>query len=205
MDAEIRTGPGLYSDGTKGVLPRAGRQGEVIVADYLGRYAEASRRGNLFMANAIVTAPVIFSTAAGTGGPLIWNGSATTYVSIVAVSYAVTTASGVVGALGFTGNSGQTSAPTSTTAIDSRANLFIGGPASAATPFRVGTPTNAGAFLLPFASITTATTAVPIGNPWIEIGGAITIPPNAWASVAASATLTSLVAQIAVLYQEFPL
>jgi hypothetical protein len=204
MDAEFRTGPGLYSDGTKGVIPRTGRQGEVIVADYLGRYAEASRRGNLFMANAIVTSPVIFSTAAGTGGPIIWNGSTTTNVSIVAVSYAVTTASGAVGALGFTGNSGQTSAPGSTTAIDSRANLYIGGAASGATPYKVGTPTNAGAFFMPFAQITTATTAVPIGNPWIEIGGAITIPPNCWVSVAGSATLTSLVAQIGILFQEFP-
>jgi hypothetical protein len=205
MDAEFRTGPGLYADGTKGVIPRVGRQGEVIVADYLGRYGEASRRGGIFLANAIVTAPVIFSTAAGTGGPLIWNGSATSYVSILAVSYAITTASGVVGALGFTGNSGQTSAPTATTVIDGRTNGFIGGAASAATPYRVGTPTNAGNFFFPFADITTGATSVPVGNTWVEIGGLITIPPNCWAAVAASATLTSLVVQIGVAYQEFPI
>jgi len=157
------------------------------------------------MATAIVTAPVVFTTAAGTGGPLIWNGSTNKLVSVLKVGYGVTTVSTVAAALGLTGNTGQTSAPTSTTAIDSRANLYLGGPASAATPYRVGTPTNAGGFFIPFGALHTgALTVDNTGMYWVDIAGAITAPPNSWVSVAASATATTTVVQVTMIWEELP-
>jgi hypothetical protein len=169
-------------------------------------YGDASLNKRLFMATAIVTAPVIFSTAAGTGGPLLWNGSSTVNARIIKVGFAVTTASTVAGALGFTGNTGQTSAPSSTTAIDSTANLFIGGPKSACTPYRVGTVTNAGNFLLPFAQITTgALTVTESTFNWIDLQRAITVPPGAWCSPAGSATLSTAVLQIGIIWEEISL
>src|SRR5580765_3622643 len=90
-------------------------------------YGDASYNRRLFAAYAIVTAPVIFSTAAGTGGPLLWNGSVNVNARILRVGFAVSTASAAAGALGFTGATGQTAAPSSTTAIDSVTNLYVGG------------------------------------------------------------------------------
>lgn len=202
MDLNGMVGPATVGDGTDRVI-RLGKRGQVITADGQARYFEASSRGTLFVAHAIVTAPVIWSTAAATGGPLIWNGSAAVDVNLIALSAVITTASTVAGALGITGTSGQTAAPTSTTAIDSRGSLLISGGTSQSTPYRLGTPAAAGGFFLPVLPIgTNAVTAQ--FNTWTDIGGAVTIPPNCWASVAGSATLSTLVAQIGLVYEEIP-
>ena len=115
---------------------------------------KASRNGRVFMAQAIVTAPVIWTTEAGTGGPLLWNGTsgATAVMArLLAVGVGITVVSTVAAALGITGGPGQTAAPTSTTAIDSTANLLIGGGASACTAYRIGTTVD-NKFFLPFAT-----------------------------------------------------
>lgn len=160
----------------------------------------------MFMAHANVTAPVIYTTAAGTGGPLLWNGSTTVNAVLLAVGYGLTVAPTVAAALGITGNSGQTVAPTTTTVIDSRSNGYIGGAAGQCTPYRIGTPVNAGGFFFPFAQLNTGalTTAIGAMN-WIDLGGAIIVPPNCWAAIAASATATTTVGSFALLYAEVPI
>jgi hypothetical protein len=117
-----------------------------------------------YMARAIVTAPVIFSTAAGTGGPLLWNPGATltapnkAVARLLKIGCAVTTASTVAGSLGLTGGFQGTTAPSSTTTIDSSANMTIGdvGHPSQVNVYRVGTPAAAGSWFLPIFNISTA-------------------------------------------------
>ncbi len=168
-------------------------------------YGDASLGKRLYAATAIVTAPVIFSTAAGTGGPLLWNGSVNVFARILKVGFAVSTVSTVAGALGFTGATGQAAAPGSTTAIDSTSNLFIGGVKSSCTVYRVGTPTNAGTFFLPFGQITTAAlTTSESGTNWFDVNRMITVPPGAWISLAGSATLTTTVMQASIIWEEIP-
>lgn len=200
-----QVGPQLASDGSP-IPIRAGRLGEQIVSELNGRYYEQASRGRLYHAFAIVTAPVIFSTAAGTGGPLIWNPSTSgVNVSVLAVTCGLTVVTTVAAALGLTGNTGQTSAPTSTTAIDQRSSALIGGQSSISTPYRVGTPTNAGGFFLPLLQLHTgALTVDNLGMGFIDIGGAIVCPPGAWVSIAASATATTTVGQLGMLYAEIP-
>lgn len=184
---------------------RVGRQGEQIVSQLNGRYYELARHGRLFSAHANVTAPVIYTTAAGTGGPLLWNGSANVNAVLLAVTIGISVVTTVAAALGITGGSGQSAAPTATTAIDSRANLKIGGAASQATPYRIGTPAAAGSFFLPFANLHTgALTVDNLGSVWVDLGGAIVVPPQSWASVAASATATTTVAHIGLVWAEVP-
>lgn len=169
-------------------------------------YGEASLNERVFMARAIVTAPVIFSTAAGTGGPLLWNGTSDKIARILKVGFAVTTASTVAGALGLTGATGQTAAPASTTAADTTANLSLGAPASSCTPYRVGTPTNAGTWFLPFGQITTGALTVSRDSiNWIDINRLITVPPGCWVSLAGSATLSTAVIQCALVWEEISL
>jgi hypothetical protein len=202
-----QVGPALVGDGVTTQPVRQGRLGDAIVTELHGRYYEQASRGNLFLATAIVTGPVIFTTAAGTGGPLVWNPSSSgVNVSVLAITCGVTVVTTVAAALGLTGNTGQTSAPTSTTAIDSRQNCRIGGAPSQSTPYRVGTPTNAGAFFFPLLSLHTGALTVDTGQvAFIDVGGVIVCPPGSWVSVAASATATTTVAQLGMIYAEIPI
>jgi hypothetical protein len=202
---DTRTGPVIQSDGAGDQPLRQSRMGGLVVTDAHGRYFEQGSRRNLFRAHAIVTAPVIYTTAAGTGGPLLWNSSSTVNCAILSVGFGVTVVTTVAAALGLTGNTGQTSAPTATTAIDSSGNCYIGGPPSACTAFRVGTPTNAGNFFFPFADLHTgALTVDNVGMHWIDIGGCIIVPPGAWCSIAASATATTAVGSFGLMWEEVP-
>lgn len=197
-------GPVAGTDGSQPNL-RQERTGGLVTADAHGQLAEASTRGALFFAHAIVTAPTIYSTAAATGGPLLWNSSTNKNISLLKIGLGITVVTTVAAALGITGNTGQTSAPASTTAIDSSGNLLLGGPASAVNAYRIGTPTNAGNRFIPFANLHTgALTVDSLGMVWIDVAGAITCPPNSWISIAASATASTTVMQACMIWEELP-
>jgi len=199
---EVSTG--VAADGTTQKI-RLGKNRELIMGLAHGQYAEASRRGNLFMAQAIVTAPVIWSTEAGTGGPLLWNGSSNVNASILAVGISHTIVTTVAAAIGLTGGNGQSAAPTSTTAIDSTGNLLVGGAGSACTAYRVGTTVD-NKWFMPLGSFHTgALTVDTFGLGWIDLGGLLTVPPGSYVSVAASATATTLVMQACIIWEEFPI
>jgi hypothetical protein len=165
-------------------------------------------RGNIYAAYAIVTAPVIYSTAANTGGPLLWNGSSGNQkvnAFLLSVTFGLSVASTVAGALGLTGNTGQSSAPGSTTAIDAVANLTVGGQSPACTAYRIGTPTNPGNFFVPIGMVHTgALTVDTVDENYYNFNGAVVVPPGAWVSLAGSATLTTAVMQIGLIWAEVP-
>ena len=180
-------------------------------------YYDWARRGQVFIAYATVTSPTIWSTAAGTGGPLLWNNSgpvtATSTTTapkavnavLLGLGVGITTASGAASALGITG--GISVAPTSTTAIDGSGNLNTGsGITAACNTYRKGTVATAGAWFMPTHGIGTgAVTLSSISPQWVDLGGSIVVPPGSWASVAASATATSAVLDIALIWAEIPL
>lgn len=185
---------------------RMGRQGDLITSQLHGRYYEQTLRGRLYTAHAIVTAPVIYTTAAGTGGPLLWNGSTTHRAVILAVGWGLSTASAAAAILGLTGGTGQTAAPGSTTAIDSVKNCYLGGAASACTAYRVGTPSAAGNFFHPLGDLNTgAVTTRPGSMNWVDLGGLFVIPPGGWISLAGSATATSAVINAGLIWEEVPI
>jgi len=189
-------------------------------------YLAHSRAGNVFVAQAIITAPVGYGTAAGTGGPLLWNGTggiATNQFAgggsytaqknqvdaiILGVSWAVTTAETTTNiAIGVTGGSGQTAAPTSTTAIDGLSSTkFASGITSpACNAYRIGTVAAAGAFFMPLATLsTTAVTAMLHQPNYVDLAGLFYIQPQGWFSVTASATGTAAVLQIGLVWAEQP-
>lgn len=177
-------------------------------------YYDWAQQGRLFTAFASVTSPVIYSTAAGTGGPLLWNNSVNTAASqnrvnavILGVSVVVTTASGVASALGLTGATGQTAAPSSTSAITASGPGYINGTITpVCNVYSVGTPTNAGTFFFPTHTLDTGAVTVNNAGPaWVDVGGAIVVPPGSWCSVAAVATATSAVCKIGLMWVEIPI
>ena len=196
-------GTGIAADGTTQRI-RLGQNRELIMGLAHGKYAEAAQRGTLFMAHAIVTAPVIYTTEAGTGGPLLWNGSSTIKANILGVGITHTVVTTVAASIGLTAGWGQSAAPTTTTAIDSTGNLLIGGAASACTAYRVGT-TVENKWFMPLAAFHTgALTVDTFGLGWFDLDGMIVVPPNSFVSVAASATATTLVMQACIVWEEIP-
>ena len=201
---QIAVGPQAASENAV-VTSRGGRTGEQIISALQGRYYENAVRGNLFQAHAIVTAPVVYTTAAGTGGPLLWNNTTTHNAVLLAVSMSSSVVTTVAAGLGITGNTGETAGPGTTTAIDSNRNLLLGGPASRMSLYRIGTPASAGNFFFPLWQVHTgALTVDTTGTQWIDLGGCIIVPPRGWASIAASATASTLVANFGMIYAEVP-
>jgi hypothetical protein len=164
--------------------------------------------GQIFCASGAVT-PGLYSGTAQTG-PLLWNGSAvgggrgvTAY--LLALSYGMTVASTVAGALGLTGAAGQPAAPTSITSIGVVGNLRVGGPAPQCTAYNAGTVVNAGTFFLPTGQAgTAALTAEIMDDNFIHLGGVIAVPTSAWAAVAATAALTGATIDVGLVWLEVP-
>lgn len=171
---------------------------------------QSGGRGNVFAAYANVTALGLWSTAAGTGGPLLYNGSGTggakgVTAYILSVSYGLAVAATVAGAVGLTG--GATTAPTSTTAIDSVASLrlVVGAPTPQCSVYRIGTPSAAGTFFLPMGQVGTAPLTAEIADDnFIHLGGAIEVSPGFFIAPAASAVLTTAVMQVGLVWMEVP-
>jgi hypothetical protein len=203
---DTRTGPVVQSDGAGDQPLRQSRMGALVVQDAHGRLWESASRRNLFMAHAIVTSPVAYTTTAGLGGPLLWNGSSTVNASILGVGWGLTTASAAAAVLGITAGIGQVQAPTSTTAIDTSGNMYLTGPAPACSVYRVGTVTNAGTRFLPLGAIHTgAVTVDTTPAQWVWLEGSMIIPPNCYAAVAASVVATTAVMQIGLIWEETPI
>jgi len=207
------TGPGLsfpaaaQRSGSATGSP-LGNVNELLTSNVLGEYAHLVKAGKVFSAYALVTAPVIYSTAAGTGGPLIWNrpGSGIDAHILAAGFGGLTTAATAAGSVGLTGNGGQVVAPTSTTAIDGIQNNLVGGGATQmGGVYRVGTPANAGVGIMGLAAVGTgAITAVEIAVAWVELKGTFIIPPGSWGSLAGNATLTAGVMALFLVWAELP-
>ena len=185
---------------------RGGKDLDLIASEYQPKYYSQVLDGRVFSALGTLTSPVIYSTAAGTGGPLLWNSSTTVNIVVISVGIDVTTASGVAGSIGLTGGFQGTSAPGSTTAIDAGPkNMLLGGPASSITAYRKGTVANAGGFYIPLFNVSTGAVSINTGWTYTDVGGIIVVPPQYYVSVATSATLTSMVSNIGLQWVEVPL
>lgn len=167
-------------------------------------YFHYAREGAVFGAQAIVTSPVVYSTAAGTGGPFLWNNTTNLEAVLIGITCAVTTVSTAAAALGITGGvQAANISPAATTAIDSSGNLRIGGNSPGMTLYRTATPSSAGTFFLPLLGLSTG--ALTVDNEllgFIDLQGLVVVPPGSWVSVAASATASTTVAQLGMIWVE---
>lgn len=201
------TGPALSfptaSFPGQSVANPSGISGEQLYSLLSPVYSTLVKSGRVHYGYATLTAPVIYTTAAGTGGPLIQNpASSGVDVHILAISAITVVASAVAGGVGFTGAAGTVS---STTAIDASGNALAGGPNSSVNVYRVGTPATVGSFFMPILQTDTGALTVSNMTPaFTIIDGAFVIPPGMWGSVAASATLTTLQLSVGLLWAELP-
>lgn len=203
MSPVVTVGGGFSAaDGTP-MRARGGRGSEQIVSELMAPYYEAVRAGIVFGALAqTVTAPVIWSTAAGSGGPFVYNGSTTKNLVLLAAGFSTLVASAVAGTLGIA--TGLTALPTSLTAADARWNAYAGGAASQATPYRIATPSAAATSFFPLIRASTTALTAETGLSFIETKGLVVVPPGGFMTVAGSATLTTLQMAAALIWMEVP-
>ncbi len=204
MQISGSVGPSFNSDGV-GTQPfRQGRTGELNMTEVHGRYYEQCRRGNLFYARAIVTAPAGIASSNGVGGPLLWNGSNAIVAVPLAITFCQSVVSTVAAPIGlFLG--AQATQPTSTTVIDSSGSCLVGGSAPAASVYRVGTLSVVPPNFFPLANVGTGSlTAGKDAPQWIDLGGCFTLPVGTYCAVGSSATLSTLAAQVGLIWEEVP-
>jgi len=183
----------------------AGAMGELSVSELLGKYATLVKSQKVFYTSAIITAPVIFSTA-GQLGPMIWNRTGSGLdAHILAVSVgSPTTASTVAGAISYASNT-QPTQPTTATAL-TVTNAYSSGGSSQMFAFSTATilvaPTN-----VPFPLFAVNTGAITTGSLtscFVDLGGMFVVPPGNVGYVCGNATLTAGVFTIGVLWAELP-
>jgi hypothetical protein len=184
----------------------AGAMGELSMSELLGKYATLTKLGRVYYTSAIITAPVIFSTA-GQLGPMLWNrpgSNVDAHLLGVGVS-SPTTASAVAGALSYASNT-QATVPTSATSLTVM-NAYAGGPQSAmggvfSTATILVAPTN-----VPFPLVAVNTGAITTGSLtqcFVDLGGVFQVSQGAIGYICGNATLTSGVFTIGLLWAELP-
>ena len=183
-----------------------GAVGELAVSEILAKYATLTKSKRVFYTSAIITAPVIFSTAAQLG-PMLWNrpGSGVD-AHILAVSVgSPTTASTVAGAISWASQT-QATVPTTATALTVM-NAYAGGGVSAmggvfSTATILVAPTNVP---VPIVAVNTgAITTGALTQCMVDLGGAFQVGPGSVGYVCGNATLTAGVFTIGLLWAELP-
>lgn len=173
-------------------------------------YYQLARAGQVFVATAALTGMTAFGTAAATGGPLLWNntgqaagGTSKVLAIILGVSLGWTTAPGAAGVVGITWGTGQTSAPTSTTTITGVGCTRPGfNQTPACNVYNKGTVANAGVAFLATHEVDATATAGITGGLIEPLDGLIIASPGDWVSVAAGATISTMVADISLIWAE---
>lgn len=204
------TGPGLSfparAQAGNLVGTPTGFVGEQLVSELLGKYASLVKSGKVFYTSAIITAPVLFSTAAQLG-PMLWNkpGSGLdAHILAIGVGQP-TVASTVAGALGWASGV-QPTAPTTPTAILTN-NAYAGGGASQMAAVNSGGTVIVlpAPLFLPLTGVNTgAITTQAVSSSFVDVGGGLIVGPGNVGYVCASATLTSGVFTIGLLWAELP-
>ncbi len=188
---------------------RQGGLGDVIVSELQGRYYEQSRNGRIYIAQAISTTPIVYTNVIGGSQPILWNGSSDINASLLFVTYSLTAETTTTGsALGIIGNTGQVSAPSSTTAIDGMRCLYLGGPQPRCTAYQKGTVVNAPTSIMPIGSLHSGGIATDNASVTftVDLGGAFIAPPNSWIGFGVTVVpTTSSVATITFVWAEIPI
>lgn len=193
-----------------------GLVGELAASTVLGRYGTLVKAQKVFYTSAIITSPVVFTTA-GQLGPIIWNkpGSGLD-AHILAISVGQPTAvSAVSGAIGYA-SAVQATQPTlaGTSAPIVAVNAYAGGGPSQMAAILAGSTGNVvtvtvlpAPIFLPLVGIegiATVTTALSSPNTSVDIAGSLIIGPGNVGYLCASATLTTLAVTIGIMWAELP-
>ena len=204
MLAEIRVGPFTGADGS--VQPaRSDRVGAMVVTDAHGRYTEASRLGNLFVASNVAAQAVSVALTTTYTGLVICNPIGNTKnLVMLGCNYALSVAPAAIAPLFLIAGYSATANVTHTTPLASpgiqNCLLGTGAPATAKadSAATIVNPT----YLVPLGSGFTAAALYATTPSWIDLGGQFVLPPGAWIAIGA---LTAVTGFGGFLWEEMPI
>lgn len=195
-----------YSEGTVGPIAAADgallstrfdKSRATVITDAHARYAEAARRGNLFVAHNVAAGAVSVALATTYTGLAVSNPLGNTKnAELLGVGFALTVAPAAIASLHLIGGYSATSAVAHTTPLASPGiqNALLGtGAASSMKADSAATVVNPG-YLLPLMGGFTAAALPSSPMVWFDIAGLIVLPPGAWAAIGALTAVTGFAA-----------
>jgi hypothetical protein len=189
---------------TNQIVPRAGRSGATVVQNAHGRYMEAVKRGNVFIAHNVAAQAVSVALATTYTGLMLSNpANSGKDLVLLGAQFAISVAEVAIATQHLIGGWSAT-AVTHTTPLAAPGiqNAYLGGAAGVAKVDSAATiPTPA--YILPIRS---GFTAGALGGPGmgqiVDLGGLIVIPPGGFIGIGA---LTAVTGFGALIWEETPI
>jgi hypothetical protein len=187
-----QVGPSAWNAADGGSLEvRQGRTGDIIVSEYLPRYAEAASRGVLFNAANQAAQAVTVALATTYTGLCLYNPPQSGVLLVpLKVKYALTVAPAAIASIGLIQGYSATGGVTALTArLTPSSNLIGGQPGKgiALNQATIVTPT----WLMQLVDGFTAA-ALPAPSPVVDLEGLFVIPPGGFIAVGALTAVTGL-------------
>lgn len=184
--------PGPVADGVLAQI-RFDKTRAQVTADAHGRYAEAARRGTLFIASNTAAQVTTVALAATYTGLCISNPLGNTKnAELLGVGFAISVAQAAIATLHLIGGYSATANVTHTAALAAPGiqNCLLGtGPASTMKADTSATITNPG-YVLPLLGGFTAGAFGASPVVWLDLAGLIVLPPGAWAALGSLTSVT---------------
>jgi hypothetical protein len=210
IEAQVMPGVPNFSDGSPGPLSR-GKQGELLVNEVNGRFAELTRRGALFhsVTGSVTVASALLSPlAASTGQPILGLlNPANSGRNLIIVKAGIVTVSGTPGGPMLWNFTTAAAAITATANISPLPGMLSNASTSVAKGYSATALTGLAAAMsvLKHASKTPAIAAAFIdGKALDDVDGDIVVPPGSMIALAAFAAGTSHVLQASISHIELP-
>jgi hypothetical protein len=202
---KLAVGPQVLADGAS-PLPRGGRTGEVSVADAHGRYNEAVKRGNVYIAHNVAAQAVSVALATTYTGLCLSNplGSGKDLI-LLAAQFAITVAEVAIASQHLIGGYSATTSVTHTTPLAAPGiqNAYLGGGNAPVGKVDSSATIPTPGYLLPLRS---GFTAGALGGPAmgqiVDLGGLIIVPPGGFIAIGA---LTAITGFGALVWEEQPI
>jgi hypothetical protein len=187
-----RVGPQIGGTGTATPF-RADMTGAQVVADAHGRYAEAARRGSLFIAHNVAAQAISVALATTYTGLCISNPLGNTKnLELLGAGLALSVAPAAIASIHIIGGYSPTTSIVHTTPLAAPGiqNCLLGtGAPSTAKADSAATIVNPG-YVLPLMGGFTAAALPSPPLVWYDVAGLLVLPPGAWVALGALTAVT---------------
>lgn len=199
--AQGRVGPVSGADGAF-QTQRLDKTGALVTADAHGRYAEAVRRGRVFIAaNTAAQAVSVALTTTYTGLCLSNPLGNTANAEILGIAFAESVAPAAIASLHLIGGYSAAADVTHTTPLTTPGirNCLIGSSAASSMKADSAATITNPTYLIPLAGGFTAAALPSSGGTWVDLGGLFVLGPGAWVALGA---LTAVTGFAAIVFEE---
>lgn len=196
--SEGTAGPIIVGDGAL-LSTRYDKTRATVVTDAHGRYAEAARRGNLFVAHNVAAGALSVALATTYTGLCLSNplGSVKN-AELLGIGFALTVAPAAIASLHLIGGYSATANVVHTTPLAAPGiqNCLLGTGAASSMKADSSATIPTPGYLLPFAGGFTAAALPSSPLVWMDVAGLLILPPGAFVALGALTAVTGFAALV---------